>query len=134
MESQSVTVDGFARSGTFGPVAHSTGSGASSANALTAASVGVQVVPSTSRGGEGPVFVSPKGIVDPESGVFVLQYRNQDTGEVKVQYPSKKVVEAYSRTSVAGPSSEERSSSKGGEVSSPEKTSSVVSHKSETTA
>jgi len=40
---------------------------------------------------------SPKGIVDPESGVYVLQYRDGATGEVLNQYPSEKAVSAYKR-------------------------------------
>lgn len=40
---------------------------------------------------------SPKGVVDPESGVYVLQYRDGATGEVLSQYPSEKVVAAYKR-------------------------------------
>ncbi len=40
---------------------------------------------------------SPKGVVDPTSGVFVLQYRDGATGEVKMQYPSAKAVDAYKR-------------------------------------
>ncbi|MCR4376889.1 MAG: hypothetical protein NUV50_02210 [Rhodospirillales bacterium] len=40
---------------------------------------------------------SPKGVVDPESGVYVLQYRDGATGEVLNQYPSAKVVDAYKR-------------------------------------
>lgn len=132
MENQSVTAD-FARLGTVGHSARSAGGGAGSAKASANVNVSAQAPSSSSRGGEGPVFVSPKGIVDPESGVFVLQYRNHDTGEVKVQYPSKKVVEAYNSTPVAGPSSEERSSSEGGDTSSSNEASSVVSHNSETT-
>ena len=48
-----------------------------------------------------PAYVSPKGAVDPESGIFVLQYRDTDTGEVRVQYPAQKVVSAYQDASVA---------------------------------
>ena len=44
---------------------------------------------------------SVKGLVDPGSGVYVLQNRNSETGEVKVQYPSAKVVSAYKRTEAA---------------------------------
>jgi hypothetical protein len=40
---------------------------------------------------------SPKGVVDPQSGVYVLQYRDGATGEVLNQYPSEKVVDAYKR-------------------------------------
>jgi len=40
---------------------------------------------------------SPKGVVDPQSGVYVLQYRDGATGEVLNQYPSAKVVDAYKR-------------------------------------
>jgi len=45
---------------------------------------------------------SPKGVVDPESGVYVLQYRDGDTGEVLNQYPSKKVVAAYKQGASTG--------------------------------
>ena len=40
---------------------------------------------------------SPKGVFDPESGLYLLQYRDQSTGEVTKQYPSEKVVDAYRR-------------------------------------
>ena len=42
-----------------------------------------------------PQFVSPKGTVDPESGVFVTEVRDTGTGKVSFQYPSKTVVAAY---------------------------------------
>ena len=42
-----------------------------------------------------PQFVSPKGSIDPESGVFVTEVRDTGTGKVAFQYPPKKVVDAY---------------------------------------
>ncbi len=42
-----------------------------------------------------PQFVSPKGNIDPKSGVFVTEVRDTGTGKVSFQYPSKKVVAAY---------------------------------------
>lgn len=45
-----------------------------------------------------PQFVSPKGSIDPKSGVFVTEVRDTGTGKVAFQYPSKKAVAAYSRT------------------------------------
>ena len=42
-----------------------------------------------------PKFVSPKGSIDPESGVFVTEVRDTGTGKVAFQYPPKKVVDAY---------------------------------------
>ena len=42
-----------------------------------------------------PQFVSPKGSIDPESGVFVTEVRDTGTGKVAFQYPPKKVVAAY---------------------------------------
>ncbi len=45
-----------------------------------------------------PQFVSPKGSVDPESGVFVTEVRDTGTGKVNFQYPSKKAVAAYARS------------------------------------
>lgn len=40
---------------------------------------------------------SPKGVFDPESGLYLLQYRDQSTGQVTRQYPSEKVVDAYKK-------------------------------------
>ncbi|MBF0246982.1 MAG: hypothetical protein HQL36_02755 [Alphaproteobacteria bacterium] len=40
-------------------------------------------------------MTSPKGVVDPQSGMYILQYRDQSSGEVTRQYPSQKVVAAY---------------------------------------
>jgi len=48
---------------------------------------------------------SPKGVVDPESGVYVLQYRDGATGEVLNQYPSEKAVSAYKRGASNGEAS-----------------------------
>ena len=45
-----------------------------------------------------PQFVSPKGSIDPQSGVFVTEVRDTGTGQVTFQYPSKKAVAAYTRT------------------------------------
>ena len=40
-------------------------------------------------------YSSPRGTVDPESGMYVLQIRDGESGDVKNQYPSKQVVRAY---------------------------------------
>jgi hypothetical protein len=45
-----------------------------------------------------PEFVSPKGKIDAESGVYVVQFRNSSTGNVNFQYPNKKVVAEYARS------------------------------------
>jgi hypothetical protein len=45
-----------------------------------------------------PEFVSPKGVIDAESGVYVVQFRNSSTGNVNFQYPNKKVVAEYTRS------------------------------------
>jgi len=45
-----------------------------------------------------PQFVSPKGSIDAESGVFVTEIRDTGTGKVAFQYPPKKVVDAYARS------------------------------------
>ena len=45
-----------------------------------------------------PQFVSPKGSIDPKSGVFVTEVRDAGTGKVSFQYPSKKAVAAYTRS------------------------------------
>ena len=53
---------------------------------------------SQSAKGVTPQFVSPKGSIDPKSGVYVTEVRDTGTGQVTFQYPSKKVVAAYART------------------------------------
>ena len=50
---------------------------------------------SQSAKGVTPQFVSPKGSIDAESGVFVTEIRDTGTGKVAFQYPPKKVVDAY---------------------------------------
>ena len=45
-----------------------------------------------------PQFVSPKGSIDAESGVFVTEVRDTGTGKVAFQYPPQKVVAAYARS------------------------------------
>ncbi len=45
-----------------------------------------------------PQFVSPKGNIDPKTGVFVTEVRDTGTGQVAFQYPSKKAVAAYARS------------------------------------
>lgn len=90
MDNQTVT-SSLPRSDASAYGSHSVGGGVRSTSAEV-------VSPSTAKNiiaQGGPVYISPKGIVDAESGFFILEYRNQDTGEVKVQYPSKKVVSAY---------------------------------------
>ena len=47
-----------------------------------------------------PQFVSPKGSIDPKSGVYVTEVRDTGTGKVTFQYPSKKVVAALDSLSV----------------------------------
>lgn len=46
-----------------------------------------------------PQFISPKGSMDPKSGVFVTEVRDTGTGKVAFQYPSKQAVAAYARSS-----------------------------------
>ena len=45
-----------------------------------------------------PQFVSPKGSIDPKSGVFVTEVRDTGTGKVAFQYPPERVVAAYADT------------------------------------
>jgi hypothetical protein len=45
-----------------------------------------------------PQFVSPRGSIDAESGVFVTEIRDTGTGKVAFQYPPQKVVAAYARS------------------------------------
>lgn len=52
-------------------------------------------------------LTSPVGVVDPASGVYVLQFRDSKTGEVEVQYPSAKVVNAYRQGLIENTSSPE---------------------------
>ncbi len=54
--------------------------------------------PSKSVTSVSPQFVSPKGSVDPQSGVYVTEVRDTGTGKVTFQYPAKKVVDAYARS------------------------------------
>lgn len=124
MENQSLTVS-YATSGAAGYVRHSAPSASTSSN------VKVDTAPprELTLAQQGPVFVSPKGVVDAASGVFVLQYRNHDTGEVKAQFPSKKVVEAYHGITVPARSSDDVKAqpSGGGDTVSTASTASPVS-------
>ncbi len=54
--------------------------------------------PSQSTKDVSPQFVSPKGSIDAESGVFVTEVRDTGTGKVAFQYPPRKVVAAYARS------------------------------------
>ncbi len=68
----------------------------------------VQSEPSTAKLNDVPRFVSPKGSVDPQSGVYVVQFRSAATGNVDFQYPNKKVVAEYTRSDkLSAPSSSE---------------------------
>ena len=55
--------------------------------------------PSKVSSNASPQFVSPKGSIDPQSGVYVTEVRDTGTGKVNFQYPSKKAVAAYARSS-----------------------------------
>ena len=55
--------------------------------------------PSQSTKDVSPQFVSPRGSIDAESGVFVTEVRDTGTGQVAFQYPPKKVVAAYAHSS-----------------------------------
>jgi hypothetical protein len=57
-----------------------------------------QTVKAVNNTGVRPEFVSPKGMIDAESGVYVVQFRNASTGNVNFQYPNKKVVAEYTRS------------------------------------
>ena len=90
MDNQTVT-SSLARSDASNYVSRSVGGGVRSTSAQV-------VSPATAKNiiaQGGPVYISPKGTIDAESGFYILEYRNQDTGEVKVQFPSRKVVTAY---------------------------------------
>jgi len=90
MDNQTVTSN-LARSNASSYVSHSVGGGVRTTSAQV-------VSPSTTKNiiaEGGPVYISPKGTIDAESGFYILEYRNQDTGEVKLQFPSRKVVTAY---------------------------------------
>ena len=50
------------------------------------------------------VYYSPKGRIDPSSGLYVLQVRDSESGEVIQQYPQDKGAQDYQRTAdAAGP-------------------------------
>ena len=70
-----------------------------------------------------PQFVSPKGSVDPESGIFVTEVRDTGTGKVSFQYPSKKAVAAYasSRQTEQAQKAPEPSSANEGQAESSQK-------------
>jgi hypothetical protein len=74
-----------------------------------------------------PEFVSPKGMIDAESGVYVVQFRNASTGNVSFQYPNKKVVAEYTRSDnlVSVPEVKSQGSSSSNAVSSSVDTASV---------
>ena len=74
-----------------------------------------------------PQFVSPKGSIDAESGVFVTEVRDTGTGKVAFQYPPRKVVAAYAHSSETeretekvqlAPKALEQSNASGGKVES----------------
>ena len=70
-----------------------------------------------------PQFVSPKGSIDAESGVFVTEVRDTGTGKVAFQYPPKKVVAAYAHSSETekvqlAPKALEQSNASGGKAES----------------
>lgn len=80
---------------------------------------------------ERPKFVSPKGNIDPSSGVYVVQFRNASTGNVDFQYPNKKVVAEYSRTDQLAPAPSSEGSAQASVVSAPEAISTSSSASSE---
>ncbi len=66
---------------------------------------------STSTGAENAkveaaeVYYSPKGRIDPSSGLYVLQVRDSESGEVIQQYPKEKGAQDYRRAADASASS-----------------------------
>jgi hypothetical protein len=68
-----------------------------------------QTVKALNNTGVRPEFVSPKGVIDAKSGVYVVQFRNASTGNVNFQYPNKKVVAEYVRSDNLIPASETKS-------------------------
>jgi len=80
---------------------------------------------------ERPKFVSPKGNIDPQSGVYVVQFRNASTGNVDFQYPNKKVVAEYSRSDKLAPAPSSEGSTRPTAASSPAATSTSSSTSSE---
>jgi hypothetical protein len=52
-------------------------------------------------------FISPVTRVDAATGVAVQMYRDGDTGEVELQYPSQATVKAYSAPTVEAASAPE---------------------------
>ena len=68
-----------------------------------------QTVKALNNTGVRPEFVSPKGVIDAKSGVYVVQFRNASTGNVNFQYPNKKVVAEYVRSDNLIPATETKS-------------------------
>jgi hypothetical protein len=64
------------------------------------------MVKATNHADVRPEFVSPKGMIDAKSGVYVVQFRNAATGNVNFQYPNKKVVAEYARSDNLVPASD----------------------------
>ena len=56
-----------------------------------------------------PEFVSPKGSLDAESGIYVTQIRNASTEMLNFQYPNKKAVAEYVRSDNLVPAAETKS-------------------------
>ena len=67
--------------------------------------------------GVAPQFVSPKGSIDAKSGVFVVQFRDTESGEVKGQVPPEKVVAEYTKSNRLGEGQSAPGTSGGAKVS-----------------
>ena len=77
--------------------------------------------PSKVSNNASPQFVSPKGSIDPQSGVFVTEVRDTGTGKVSFQYPSKKAVAAYTSQQPKTEEGQQQSNTNEGKAESSEK-------------
>jgi hypothetical protein len=43
-------------------------------------------------------YISSKGVIDSAAGIYVVQFRDSETGAVKMQYPAKQAANVYKKT------------------------------------
>lgn len=73
--------------------------GRTAANGVSGAAA-VANVPDTSR--IAPTYISPALSYDPSTHLVITQYRDTETGKVRLQIPAEKVVETYRRIAAYG--------------------------------
>jgi len=95
MDITSLSSVSLARQPTINPVgrAADTGSGAAASASTT---------PSPDATKAAPAYISPYLSYDPTTHLLITQYRDADSGKVRLQIPAEKVVEAYRRIAAYG--------------------------------